>query len=143
MRQWFSVESVSSAGEESPSIAEEGPVACCASRFRRKIGNNDNIEFKALRLMDREDADDLIVLGNDLCFRFAHRRVVGPVAKIADDVVQCGCALTREASCDFDQFADIGDTLRSVLLRHHDNVEICLRMTSWRISAAVAASRCS
>ena len=33
--------------------------------------------------------------------------------------------MTRQAPCDFDQFADIGDTLRSVLLRHHDNVEIC------------------
>src|SRR5437016_3596600 len=125
MRQWLSMESISRAGEEAPAVAEECPVACSAPRSGSKVRNNDDVEFKALRLMDRQDPDDIIILGNDLCFRFAHRWIVGAVAEITNDVVKSGCALTREAPCDFDQFSDIGDTLRSVLLRHHDNVEIC------------------
>src|SRR5437870_613325 len=120
------MESVSRARKESPSITEESPVTCSASGFRGKIRNNDDIEFQTFRLMNGKEADNIIVLGNNLCLRLANGWIVGPVAKIANDVVQGGCALTAKLPRDLDQFPDIRHPLRSILLGHHDGVEIGL-----------------
>ena len=120
------MKSVSRASKQPPAVAEECPVAGAASAFRGKIGNDDDVEFEAFRLMHRQNTHYIVFLRNDLRFRFTHRPVVGPVAKVADDVVESGCTLVCELARDFDQFSDIGYTLGTILLRQHNDVEVGL-----------------
>src|SRR5262249_36188854 len=48
------------------------------------------------------------------------------VPEITHHLVKCCGASPSQISGDLDQLADIGHSLRTVLMGHQDNVEICL-----------------
>src|SRR5947207_6327521 len=119
------MQSICCANEQAPPVAEKSTIASTARGPRSEIGNDDDVEFQTLRLMDGEYSNHIVELGNNLGFRFANRCVLGAVAQITYDIVQRSCSLPRKNSGDLDQLADVGHPLRSIPLRHQNDVEVC------------------
>src|SRR5262245_39394300 len=116
MWQRLAVQSIRGSDEDAPSVAEERAVAGISAGARREIGNDHDVEFETLGLMHAEETDNLVFLTDDLGLGFPNARVLRAVAQVADDVVEGGGSLAREPTSDFDQLADVGDTLAAVLL---------------------------
>ena len=124
MRQWLAMETVSCTAKHSPLVAEERPVSGTASRSCGKVRNDNNIEFKTLGLVDRQQTDDIVVLRNNLRFRLADRRIVGAVPQVCHDFIESRCALPRQMPGNLDQLSDICGALRSIFLCQHHYIEI-------------------
>src|SRR5256885_362925 len=126
MRQRLSMQTISGAGNDSPAIAEHCPVAGSASRPCGKIGNNDDVEFETFCLMHSQKAHDVVFLRDDLGLGFTNRRITGTISKIMDYLIESGRTLSGKLPRDFDQLTDVGGSLRSIFLREHHHIEICL-----------------
>src|SRR5437763_15372088 len=97
------MQTVGSANKNAPSIAEERAVAGTAGGAGCEVGNDDNIEFETLGLMNRKHANHFIEFRNDLGFRFTNRSVMSAIPQVAHDLIERRSALPRQTSRDLDQ----------------------------------------
>ena len=105
-------------------IAEADPICSSASGFRSQIRNDNNVEFQAFRLMNGQNADRIVGFTGNLSLSFANVHVLSAIAKMTDGFVQSRNPFAREFAGNFNQLADIGDTLWAIGLRHHDDIEV-------------------
>jgi len=124
VRQRLAMQTISGADEQSPSVAEERSIARAAAGLRRKVRNDDDVEFETLRLVHGQQSHNFVFLADDLSFLLAHARVVRAVVEVANSIVDGRGSLPRKLARDFDELPDVGHTLAPVLLRHHDDIEV-------------------
>src|SRR5437016_3793325 len=118
MWQRFAMQPIGGADEYSPAVTEKSAIVCIASCSRCQVGHDHDIEFEALRLMHAQNADNLVFLADDLRFGFSNASVLRTVMQVSDDVIERCRSLTGKAASDFDEFANVGGALATVLLRH-------------------------